>query len=68
MDPLNPTKEPTEMVDGDTASDIDVEVMKFAVSVMGSFIVKLPELLEPEKHPVPVQVQLTKAKPVFGVA
>jgi hypothetical protein len=39
IEPLNTTAEPTETEDRDRVSEIDVDVRKFAISVIGPFIV-----------------------------
>src|SRR5438552_3896883 len=42
--------------------------VKFAVSVIGPFIVTLAGLVVPLNDPVPVPLRLPKLKPAFGVA
>jgi len=50
IDPLNPTKEPIRIKDGETASDIEVDVRKFAISVIGPLMV-IDGLPGPENEP-----------------
>jgi hypothetical protein len=55
IDPLNPTEEPIGTVDVDTDNEIDVDVRKFATSVIGPFMVTDEQ--EPEHEPdAPVPV------------
>jgi hypothetical protein len=55
IDPLRPTEESIEIEDEDAVSDIDVILRKFAVSVIGPFIViDAPTGPDIEPEPTPV--------------
>jgi hypothetical protein len=59
IDPLNPTEEAIEIEDVDTEVEIDVDIRKFAVSVIGPFMV-IDGLPRPENEPEPLPIHPTK--------
>ena len=67
IDPLNPTGELTEIGDVGATSDIDVDLRKFAVSVIGPLIV-IVGLPVPENELEPVPVHPVKEYPEFAEA
>ena len=68
MDPLNCTSEPIGIEDEDRLNDVDVEARKFAISVIGPFIVTVDGLLDPENAPTPLPDHTPKEYPEIGVA